>query len=565
MPLPGKRRATPAVQPSPVTVRNQPGPRPAPGGGRGAGKPVRAAATNNELWLAIHLPHFVLESLRRRTAAAQHVARQDPGTATVVVDLEGGGKVVCAGDAAAVAAGVTRGMALNSALALLPGLHVLARDAQAERALLEAVATSAIGFTPRVVLEPPDAVLLEVRGSLRLFGGVRRFIAQVRERLQSLGLAPLLALTPTPLASLWFARMGEEVALRSRDGLASRLARLPLACARWPEKRLEPLAAMGVRTIGDCLKLPRDGFARRFAPQMLRALDRAVGCAPDPRVAFVPRERYSARRDLEPEISDTERLGRAAGPLVDELCSFLALRCCGVDVLDFSLLHRDVPPTRVCLRFAEPTAQAGRMAELLRERLARTELPGPVRALRLRSGPLVVANQEAGDLFARARGRSTSVPQLVERLRARLGTDSVYGIQVVPEHRPESAWEKGDILPGRGHSPGRGYFPGEGHSPFRPTFPVAEKAKGNVPSGENVPPRPLWLLAEPQPLDGREHPRYEGRLEFEEGPERIESGWWDGRDVRRDYYVARTAGGVRLWVFRERRAEGRWFLHGVFG
>ncbi len=450
MSLPGKRRATPAVQPSRATVRNQPGLRPAPGGGRGAGKPVRAAATSNELWLAIHLPHYVLESLRQRTAAAQHVAGHDPGTATVVVDLEGGGKVVCAGDAAAVAAGVTRGMALNSALALLPGLHVLARDAQAERALLEAVATIAIGFTPRVVLEPPDAVLLEVRGSLRLFGGVRRFIARVRERLQSMGLAPLLALTPTPLASLWFARMGEEVALRSRDGLASRLARLPLACARWPEKCLEPLAAMGVRTIGDCLKLPRDGFARRFVPQMLRALDRAVGCAPDPRVAFVPRERYSVRRDLEPEISDTERLGRAAGPLVDELCSFLELRCCGVDVLDFSLLHRDVPPTRVCLRLAEPTAQAGRITELLRERLARTELPGPVRALRLRSGPLVVANPEASDLFARARGRSTSVPQLVERLRARLGTDAVYGIQVVPEHRPESAWEIGDILPGRG-------------------------------------------------------------------------------------------------------------------
>jgi protein ImuB len=542
MPLPGKRRATPAVLPSRTTVRNQPGLRPAPGGGRGAGKPLHTAATRNELWLAIHLPDYVLESLRRRMTAARQVAGCDPGTATVVVDLEGGGKVVCAGDAAAVAAGVTRGMALNSALALLPGLHVLARDAQAERALLEAVATSAIGFTPRVVLEPPDAVLLEVRGSLRLFGGVRRFIAQVRERLQSLGLAPLLALTPTPLASLWFARMGEEVALRSRDGLASRLAQLPLACARWPEKHLESLAAMGVRTIGDCLKLPRDGFARRFVPQMLHALDRAAGCAPDPRVAFLPGERYSVRRDLEPEISDTERLARAAGPLVDELCSFLELRCCGVDVLGFSLLHRDVPPTRLCLRFAEPTAQAGRITELLHERLACTELPGPVRALRLRSGPLVMASQEASDLFARARGRSTSVPQLVERLRARLGTDAVYGIQVVPEHRPESAWEKGDILLFRG--------------PTR-----AGHGKGECP----LFPRPLWLLAEPQPLDGREHPRYEGKLEFEEGPERIESGWWDGRDVRRDYYVARTARGMRLWVFRERRAEGRWFLHGVFG
>ncbi len=57
----------------------------------------------------------------------------------------------------------------------------------------------------------------------------------------------------------------------------------------------------------------------------------------------------------------------------------------------------------------------------------------------------------------------------------------------------------------------------------------------------------------------------EGRLEIEDGPERIESGWWDGRDVRRDYYIARTTDGVRLWVFRERRKDGRWFMHGVFG
>ena len=77
--------------------------------------------------------------------------------------------------------------------------------------------------------------------------------------------------------------------------------------------------------------------------------------------------------------------------------------------------------------------------------------------------------------------------------------------------------------------------------------------------------RPVWLLAEPQPLEGGERPRYEGLLEIEEGPERIESGWWDGHDVRRDYYVARTPAGARLWIFRERRAPGGWFLHGVFG
>jgi protein ImuB len=107
----------------------------------------------------------------------------------------------------------------------------------------------------------------------------------------------------------------------------------------------------------------------------------------------------------------------------------------------------------------------------------------------------------------------------------------------VPEHRPEAAQRSGEL----------GDMLLFSSPPFTPL------------------PRPVWLLAEPQPLAGGEQPRYEGPLEIEEGPERIESGWWDGHDVQRDYYVARTSAGIRLWVFRERRAPAGWFLHGVFG
>jgi protein ImuB len=192
-------------------------------------------------------------------------------------------------------------------------------------------------------------------------------------------------------------------------------------------------------------------------------------------------------------------------------------------------------------------ARAERITALLRERLERVELPEPVRAARLRSGALLEMRGESGDLFARDPRRSAGVPQLVERLRARLGAGAVHGIRLVPEHRPESAWQAGEI--------------GDIHLFSR--RPEAARKTGECPLFQVR--RPLWLLAEPQALEGRERPRYEGPLEFEEGPERIESGWWDGRDVRRDYYVARTATGMRLWVFRERRAEGRWFLHGVFG
>ena len=125
--------------------------------------------------------------------------------------------------------------------------------------------------------------------------------------------------------------------------------------------------------------------------------------------------------------------------------------------------------------------------------------------------------------------------RLPERLQARIGEQGVGGLCARADHRPERAW--------RGTRPGRS----------------AEPASADVPGGV----RPAWLLPRPQPLrveQGR--PCYQGRLDLLQGPERIESGWWDGVDVQRDYYVAADASGRRLWIFRE--PAGDWYLHGVF-
>ncbi|NTV09670.1 MAG: DNA polymerase Y family protein, partial [Zoogloea sp.] len=67
---------------------------------------------------------------------------------------------------------------------------------------------------------------------------------------------------------------------------------------------------------------------------------------------------------------------------------------------------------------------------------------------------------------------------------------------------------------------------------------------------------PLWLLPQPRPL--------KSAFTLLAGPERIESGWWDGAEVRRDYYVARDAEGALLWVFRPLDAPENWHLHGYF-
>jgi protein ImuB len=495
-----------------------------------------------------------IAKLRAASAASDRVAPSPPPPGLAIVDLGRGGKVICACDAAATAAGITSGMALNSALALLPKLQTLARNPQREHELLVALAEWALRFGPRVSLEPPDAVLLEVRGSLRLFGGSTRLYKRLRAQLRAAGLEPQCSLTPTPIASLWMARAGKEGVIRHSSDLASRLADLPIHCTRWPERSLETLATMGVRTVGDCLRLPRDGFARRFEPQMLDMLDRAVGRRPDPRENFISRERFVTGRDLEPEIGDTAGLDAAFAPLLGELCAFLTKRRCSVQALELRLMHREAPPTRLRMRFMEPVAEQRRIAELLSERLARTALPAPVRRLRLRSGPLVPSRESPAELFAMDRRQSgAGVPQLIQRLRARLGAEAVHGICLVPEHRPEQAWCVSE-----------------------PSVPAAKRNRGRPKPGSaqgRSSERPLWLLAEPQLLDSGERPFFEGVLELEQGPERIESGWWDGRDVLRDYYVARNPAGVRLWVFLDRasKIEGagngtrRWFLHGVFG
>jgi protein ImuB len=78
--------------------------------------------------------------------------------------------------------------------------------------------------------------------------------------------------------------------------------------------------------------------------------------------------------------------------------------------------------------------------------------------------------------------------------------------------------------------------------------------------------RPLWLAHAPRQLDEVDGvPRRRGALRFFGDVERIETGWWDGGDVGRDYYTVFDIYGVQLWIFRERAAPHRWFLHGVFG
>jgi protein ImuB len=488
-----------------------------------------------QLWFCVRLPNLPLEAV---SSAARHCPQ-------AVVEEQRGVHRILLVDGVARAAGVIPGQAANAALALLPTLQLEERNPLQEQRALEKLSSWLEQFSSFVSIAGNDVLLLEIAGSLRLFGGLPELRQKISRGLQSLGFTVSPAIAPTPLAATWLARSGRRVCIRDAANLAAAVRRLPLACLEWPPALCEALAGMGVTTVDDCLRMPREGLTRRFGVRCLLELDRALGHIPDPRQSWRAPERFCRDYEMTEEQTDRELLLNICRELLDAHERFLRARQLGAQRLCFSFFHLDGPATELRLGCARAERSSNRWSELLEIRFERLFLEAPVIAVRLQGGMTQAMQVESGDLSLQGKPGTSqqrfSIAQLAERLIARIGDQSVQATAVVAEHRPQYAWRSRSLL-------------GDWSSSTR----------------EEPPPylnRPLWMLPEPSllPVDSG-YPVHQGcRLHLIEGPERLETGWWDEDSISRDYYMAQEPGGRRLWVFRNRTRESSWYLHGYFG
>ena len=98
---------------------------------------------------------------------------------------------------------------------------LVCRQGRWKRAALERLAGWAAMFTPGVSIDGDRALLLEISGSLQLFGGPERIRTLLRQGLQVRGHEAVISCTPTVRASLWLARAGIECMLLTRRRTAS--------------------------------------------------------------------------------------------------------------------------------------------------------------------------------------------------------------------------------------------------------------------------------------------------------------------------------------------------------
>lgn len=477
------------------------------------------------LWLALRFPSLPLDIFRRAAQA---------NDAFAVRSAEGAREAIVACNATARSKGVQPGMQVAAAMALDAHLQVVLRDAAAEQAALERVAAWALQFTPVVSLAPPGAVLLEVEGSLNLFGGLNGLRRRVAEGMSALGYHAVIAIAPTPLAALWFCRANAPVRIRHADALQLSLAQLPVSVLDLPPDAARLLEDLGVATLGDCLVLPRSGLAHRLGQNVLNMIDRAAGRLPDPRPRYAPPTVYAASQPLPAPAQEAEMLLFAARRLLVELCGFLSATAQGVQRLQLTLSHERRGPTQLTLSLVAASRDAEHLLNVLRERLNATALPCPAVAIALRTELLLPVAARSASMLPDPSRQAEAAARLVERLRARLGEDGVVGLRTVNDYRPERGWH------------------------------VCEPGTSSA-TAIATDSRPLWLLTTPRSLEENNAvPCYEGRLALLAGPERIETGWWDDRHVERDYFVASNPAHSLLWIYKELHAGGKWYLHGYF-
>ncbi len=510
------------------------------------------------LWLALHLPLLSLETFCATLAAVEG----DQPPVALIDDHH-----VHSVNAAAAERGVRAGLKRATALALAGDLQLADRCARRDAAALQAVAHAALVFTPAVTQHNEQTVLLEVHASLRLFGGLQQLRKQLAAALAPLNHRVQMAAAPTALGAAllaeWFpdkllAQRGEDpvegphaTQLRALQQL---LGQAPVWMLGPGREHWEALQGMGLKTLSDLRQLPRSGVARRFGEPLLDKLDQAFGDQPDPRVWVELPPVFASRLELFGRAETTDQVQHGADVLLARLVAWAQARQARVRSFTLHMLHERqrqtlLPPTELVVEMAEPALDIAHLQMLLRERLGRIELAAPTLELQLSCSQTVAAPAPNGELFPTRASVAQGLLRLLERLRARLGEEQVQRLVPVADHRPERA---SIAVPWITPAP----------TGVQPSPPLADP---DLPLH-----RPAWLLPEPLPLAERgAMPMLQGRpLQLLSGPERIESGWWDGGLIARDYYIAAAEDGSLVWVFHSRLGpvpgEVNWYLQGRF-
>lgn len=491
----------------------------------------------------------------------------DPDYAFVLAVAGTGGPRIAALNEAAEAAGLAIGEPLSDARAKAGFLQVRAAEPDADDAALRRLALWATRYTPTASpwseTDGADGFFLDVEGASHLFGGEDRLLADLAARLEHFGLPARLAVANTP-GMAWAASHfhSARLSVLPSGQEAAALAGMPIAALRLSGETRSALRRLGFKTVGALMDKPRAPFAARFAAELLRRLDQALGRVEEPLVPVVAPPVYHSLQYLLEPIFTKEAIVARAGRLMQMLTRALSRDDAGARSLRLCLYRVDGAVEIIVIGLTAPTrsvAHVMRLLELKLETLTALEdldidLGFGFEAIGLavtRAEPMPawqigLATGDDGD-------RAERCATLIDALRSRLGPSRVRRFEPVASHMPERA----EILPPLAAATAPAW-PGPEQTRPLLLLPRAEPAEVTalVPDG---PPRQFSWRGATYDVAGAQ------------GPERIGAEWWrePQNTLTRDYYLVEDGEGRRFWLYREglyerETAAAHWFVQGLF-
>jgi protein ImuB len=501
-------------------------------------------------------------------------------------------------------------MPVAEARAIVPHLAICAEDPPSDRRALQKLAAWAECYSPIVGLEEgpaPECLLLDITGCAACFHGEDRLAQRALDEFRHQGWLVQVARADTVGAAWALSRQSEVRGQKSEvrgqksevrgqksevRGQKSEVSRqgselLSAACCllRLPAEALQTLAELGIERIEQLIEMPRNSVPGRFGPLVLRRLDQLLGRVPELIVPCRLRPEVQARCSFEYATDRRAVLDHAVDRLLERIATILGEQQRGAKHLECWFYHDNAEPSRLDVRLYRPSQSAAHLRKLLATRMEPLQMVEPVSGICVRVPDVEIMTGRQSELFEE-QPRAEELAGLIDRLVSRLGREAVTFATLVPDPQPEYACRFDPAIAKRGERrETRDERRGKKNLPLTidnfqlpiedQSHPPIVNCQLSIVHCQSSPlvPRPSSLAAHPSPLEvdlaPEGMPRRLRRAGQEHvvtrswGPERIETGWWRGQDIQRDYYIVETDDGTRWWIFRRTKDE-RWFLHGCF-
>ena len=467
--------------------------------------------------------------------------------------------------------------------------YILEHDPVADCEALEKLIDSLHAFSPIVGIEQtaaPESCFLDVTGLDTLFGDEQSLRTKAIRFLSDVGYTVFSAIANTTGMAWAMAHYHRSAApavceCYSDEMIQREFRRLPLAALRLTVETNDLFRRLGIERVEQVLAIPRMHLASRFGDEVSTRIDQALGKVSEPIIARHLPVEFAASQFIEFPTRDRETIAVVLSRLLEQICGQLQSKQKGALQWQVQLGCVGAPSIEFEVNLFQPTATVSHVLQLMelqlesalkphlrhrrvkkstsKRELNRTVTNVLIQEITVGVTSCVLLVQRQRELFDESpRLDKQELAYLINHLAGRLGQQSIVYPLLQSGAQPEFSFRFKPLVDPKG---------------------MRSRKRKKAKTRSHVLARPLRLLEEPvEILAGREsevggqknqvpdsflYQRLRHYVSQSWGPERIETAWWHGPTLRRDYWRIETKKGLHFWIYRDLKT-GCWFLQGEF-